>query len=300
MRIRSGLNHTVLVWFTVISLSFSSFSFGATKGIYLTQSTAENTGKVEYFIKQAKAAGIDTFVIDLSRSGSRYAQNIAKVKKAGLKYVARIVIFPHGGTPDQVKNERYWAQKYSLVEKAILLGADRIQLDYIRYNTKQPARAQNAQDVLEVIKYFKKRTDNHKVPLEIDVFGESSFKPSMHIGQDVRVFAPHIDVLNPMLYPSHFKPFEQHAGTPYKTVYKSLQAVKEQFKNKPPFKIHAYIELSNYHYKWSDEKRVGYIKEQLRAVRDAGIDGWYAWSANNHYDLLFQVLREKEPVLARE
>ena len=55
------------------------------KGIYLTQYTLEKPDKLDYLIREAKATGINTFVIDHEYYSSHYAPAIAKVKAAGLK-----------------------------------------------------------------------------------------------------------------------------------------------------------------------------------------------------------------------
>ena len=93
-----------------------------------------------------------------------------------------------------------------------------------------------------------------------------------------------------MVYPSHYSPFAQHFANPYDTVYDSLVRIQDQFDEKMPMKMYAYIELSNYHFSMSHEKTLSYIKQQLKAVDDAGADGWYAWSPHNRYDNLFKVL----------
>jgi len=281
-----------LILFTLSAPSTAAM----TKGIYLTQSTLENTSRLTYLIQRAKQAGINTFVIDLDRPSRRYEQNIQQVKDNNIVYVARVVIFPNGGTPDQVKSQAYWEKKYALVKTAVAYGADEIQLDYIRYNTKQPGSSQNAKDIYQVINWFKQKLAPQDIPLQIDVFGVSSFGESKYIGQNIKLFADTIDVLCPMVYPSHYTPFPQHFATPYETVYNSLQAIKKQFKESPmPFKLTPYIELSNYHYKLSQSKKTEYIYAQIRAAENAGADGWFAWSPHNQYDSLFHVL-ETRPV----
>src|SRR5690606_1188360 len=107
------------------------------KGIYLTQYTLENTAYLNHLIKNAKASGIDTFVIDYQYPSNKYTQNIALVKDSGLKYVARIVMFPDGGTPYAINDPEFWQRKYRLVKEAVNLGAKEIQLDYIRFNSAQ-------------------------------------------------------------------------------------------------------------------------------------------------------------------
>src|SRR5687767_13561615 len=82
------------------------------QGIYIRQPTLENDSKLKRLIKNATEVGIDTFVVDIDRPSKLYEKQIAKVKKAGLKYVARIVMFPGGGLAHQVKSQSYWKSKY--------------------------------------------------------------------------------------------------------------------------------------------------------------------------------------------
>ena len=81
------------------------------KGIYLTQSTATNTKLVDYLIKNSKSVGINTFVIDMTAPSKAYQNNIQKIKNAGIRYVARVGIFPDGGTASQVKSLSYWQKR---------------------------------------------------------------------------------------------------------------------------------------------------------------------------------------------
>lgn len=267
------------------------------KGIYLTQYTLENPEKLDYLLREAKATGLNTFIIDHEYTSSRFAPAIDKVKEAGIKPVVRIVVFSDGGKADQVKSKEYWEKKYSLVYDAIKAGASSIQLDYIRYSSKLPANPQHAKDVYQVIKWFKGKINGAGVPMEIDIFGEVSYYPSMHIGQDIKMFADSVDGVNPMVYPSHFWPYEKYSADPYNTIKKSLNALVEQFDDKPPFKVRAFIEAVNYHYikKTNDAQKQKYLLQEIRAVEDANAtSGWYVWSANNVYENLFKVLKNNK------
>lgn len=279
---------------TLILLGITSNASAWDKGIYLTQYMLENPQKLDYFIREAKASGINTFVIDHDYFSSRYAPAIAKVKAAGIKNVTRIVVFTDGGNAQQVRSQAHWEEKMKYINDAIKAGSDAIQLDYIRYSSKMPANPQHAKDVYQVIKFFKAKINAQKVPMEIDIFGEVSYHPSMHIGQDLKMFADSVDGMNPMVYPSHFWPYEKYSADPYKTVNSSLNALVDHFDGKPPFKLHAFIEAANYHYlkKTNDAQKQKYLLQQIRAVEDTkGADGWYVWSANNVYDNLFKVLK---------
>jgi hypothetical protein len=282
---------------TFLFLSMISSAHAWDKGIYLTQYMLEKPEKLDYLIRESKAVGINTFIIDHEYFSSHYAPAIAKVKAAGIKTVTRIVVFSDGGNRKQIRSQAHWEEKLKFVDDAIKSGADVIQLDYIRYSSKEPADPQHAKDVYKIIKWFKEKINAKNVPMEIDIFGEVSYYPSMHIGQDIKMFADSVDGVNPMVYPSHFWPYQKYSAEPYKTINNSLNALVGQFNDKAPFKVHAFIEAANYHYikKTSNAQKQKYLLEEIHAVEDAqNASGWYVWSANNVYDNLFLVLRNNK------
>lgn len=266
-------------------------SKGLIKGIYISQETAENTEMFNSLIKRAKDAGVNTFIVDLELPSEVYARNVSQLKANHITYVARIIMFPDGGTPEQITTESHWKRKYPLMERAISYGAEAIQLDYIRYNTRNGASHEHAKNIYKIISWYKSKLDEQHIPLQVDVFGISSFGEESHIGQNIKMFSQTIDVICPMVYPSHFVPFSEHFKTPYETVYGSLASIKDQFNNNIPVKLVPYIELSNYHYPLSQQKKLAYIYAQIRAAQNAGADGWYAWSPHNQYDTLFRVMK---------
>ncbi len=267
------------------------------KGIYLTQYMLEKPDKLNYLIREAKATGLNTFVIDHEYMSSHYAPAIAKVKAAGIKVVTRVVIFDNGGNAKEIKSQDYWEQRYKLIADAIKNGSDAVQLDYIRYSSKAPANPQHAKDVYQIIKWYKAKINALNTPMEIDIFGEVSYHPSLHIGQDLTMFADSVDGMNPMVYPSHFWPHQKYDVVPYKTINDSLNALVGHFNGKPPFKVHAFIEAANFHYvkKTSNAEKQKYLLQEIRGVENAkGVSGWYVWSANNVYENLFQVLKNNK------
>ncbi|MCB1828069.1 MAG: hypothetical protein KDH94_06545, partial [Coxiellaceae bacterium] len=251
--------------------------------------TASSTKKMDYLIQRAKKAGIDTFVIDVYGRNKHYAANIAKVRQAGIRYVARVVVYPYGARTHQVRDRKLLYNRLARAKYAVSLGASAIQLDYIRYHRLTPASVYNELNIFEVIKFFR-RNINPNVNLQIDIFGVAAHRPTRTIGQNAKLFAPVLNSINPMVYPSHYEPFRHHAVRPYSTVMDSVAALRKQLANYPNVKVFAYIELSNYRYPMSYQKKVQYIKAQMQGARDGGANGWYAWSANNHYKILFNML----------
>jgi hypothetical protein len=251
------------------------------RGIYITQYMFENTAFLNHLIAGAKRAGVNTFVVDMEKPSKQYRDNLALVKENNIHYVARIIMFPGGGTAAQIENPAVWQKKYALVKQAVDWGANQIQLDYIRYNTKQKPSANNSKNVLKIISWYKNKLSGQNIPLQVDVFGIASFGESKYIGQNIQLFSQSVDAICPMVYPSHYVPFPEHFKKPYDTVFNSLKSIKGQFANPMPIKMYAYIELSNYHFPMSKPKTLEYIKAQIKAVHDAGGDGWYAWSPHN-------------------
>lgn len=278
-----------LVLLILCTMGFANSANAFVKGIYLTQTTLENTVYLNYLINRSKKVGINTFVVDLEIPSKKYQQNIALLKENDIQYVARVIVFPDGGRPDQIASEAYWAKRYNLIKAAVAYGADQIQLDYIRYNTKQPASLDNSKHIFKVVQWYK---DRLSIPLQADVFGISSFGESKHIGQNLRMMAKSVDALCPMVYPSHFEPYRVHAVTPYQTIYTSLRALRSQFNDVMPVKLYAYIEISNYRFPLSPSRRHAYVLAEMKAVKDANADGYFVWSAHNKYDYLFNVLGE--------
>lgn len=267
------------------------------RGIYLTQYTLENTKTLQYLMEKAKATGINTFVIDHEFPSTKYYTNTGLVKANGFKHVARIIVFPDGGTAEQIKSKAHWEKRYELVQDAIKAGADEIQLDYIRYSSKVPPNAKNADDIYDIIKWYKDKLAPQNIPLQIDIFGETSFIVSPRIGQDIKKFSSIVDGANPMVYPSHYWPYQKYSAQPYKTIYDSLNSMFNKFDNNPPFKLRAFIEAANYKYikSTSDAQKQKYLLEEIRAVEAVGgMYGWYVWSAHNNYDNLFKVLENNK------
>ncbi|HRE32352.1 MAG TPA: hypothetical protein PLD88_10295, partial [Candidatus Berkiella sp.] len=126
----------------MFSLLGSSGAAATVKGIYINQGTLENSAKLNELIQQSKAVGINTFVVDLQKVTRNYQKNINLIKKNGIRYVVRIVVFPDGGRAQQIKSKEYWQNRAKLIDTAVSMGADEIQLDYIRYSSKQSPSAQ--------------------------------------------------------------------------------------------------------------------------------------------------------------
>jgi hypothetical protein len=264
----------------------------AVRGIYLQQSTVEDASQLRDLIDRAKPASINTFVVDVVRRSPEYEQGIAAIAKAGLRYVPRVTIFPDGARPDQIGDRALLERRWRSIDRALKLGATDVQLDYIRFSSRNGAFPENASQVLEVIRFFRQRVQERGARLQIDIFGEVSYGPSTRIGQDMRLFASNLDAVCPMLYPSHFEPYRETAKAPYETVNGAILALERQIEAHP-IPIYPYIESFNYRHRMTGPERADYFEAQLEAVLDSGAQGFYIWSVGNHYDIPFAVLERR-------
>ena len=264
----------------------------AVKGIYVQQLTAQDPSRLRELIDKAKKAGFNTFVVDLWRRSPKYVKAIETIKAAGLHYVPRVTIFPDGARREQIDDRSLREHRARLLEYAIDLGATDVQLDYIRFSSRNLPSPENSSKVREVLRFFRERVQKRGARLQIDIFGEVSYGPSLRIGQDMRVFAPEIDAVCPMLYPSHFEPYKETAKIPYETVHGAILALERQIKASP-IPIYPYIEHFNYRYRMSDEARAAYFEAQLEAVLNSSSQGFYIWSVGNFYDIPFAVLERR-------
>jgi len=265
-------------------------SFAQVRGIYVTQSTAQNAAKLRHLIRQAKASNINTFVVDTNYRNSRFARNITLLHQNGIRYVARIVVFPHGANYAQARNKKIWEKRWNSAQYAISLGAKEIQLDYIRYRSWRHSSLKHSHQIHKIIKYFKNKLAGSGIKLQVDIFGVVAHRPSNTIGQNALLFSNSVDAFCPMVYPSHYEPFRYYSKRPYETVYNSITKLKQQLGHQSNVKIYAYIEMSNYRYPMGRAKKIKYIQAQMQGAINAGADGWYAWSPNNKYHLLFKLL----------
>ena len=264
----------------------------AVRGIYLQQLTAQDDKRLRELIERSKEVGINTFVVDLWRRSPDYPKAVKTIQDAGLRWVPRITMFPDGARPGQIDDRQLLEKRWSLVEHALSLGATDIQLDYIRFSSKNAPSPENATKVREVLRFFRQRLKERGARLQIDVFGEVSYGPSIRIGQDMGLFAPELDAVCPMLYPSHFEPYKETAKTPFQTVYGAISALERQTKNNP-LPIYPFIEHFNYRYRMTEEQRAAYFEAQLQAVLSSGAQGFYVWSVGNYYDIVFNVLERR-------
>ncbi len=220
----------------------------------------------------------------------------------------RLALKSKSGAPWRQHGRQVWAdpantevQDYNLAlaEEVADMGIDEIQFDYIRF----PAEGDLADidysfDVQSTPKYeilagFLRRAEELLHPrgvlVSIDVYGVMAWSKQRDIdvtGQRLTTLSHYVDVISPMLYPSHFyPPFEGHnypAWEPYFFVY---QGVIKTSRLVAGGGAHIRPWLQAFHYKVKDRYRPDYVTTQILASHDIGVSDFLLWNAGNDYDV---------------
>lgn len=188
-----------------------------------------------------------------------------------------------------------WNYNIQLAVEAANLGFDEIQLDYIRFPSDgmldladygpeyaDSTRLDAITGFLSEMKAALAKTD---ALLAVDIFGITMWETDDGgIGQNFAAIAPLVDVVCPMIYPSHFYPgaigLDIPNNHPYEVIYSSLQngaaMVPEARDKLRPW-------LQDFSYGEGIEYGDAEVLAQIQAVDDFGATGWMIWSPSNIY-----------------
>lgn len=285
-------------------------------------------------------------------AGIRYVQDmetlINKCKEKDIYLIARIVAFKDpflaeakpewcihnpDGSIFRDKNNLAWLNPYNrevweyllaIAQEALNIGFDEVQFDYIRFSTDSGMEnvdfTQEEKDreeiITEFVQYASDRIHEEGGAVSADVYGMviDSEVDQKIVGQNYVEMAKYLDYISPMIYPSHYGPYNYNIpipdAEPYQLVLTALQASKQVLAGvlnttvsgnemqeytteelaalKPMEDIRAQVRpwLQDFTATWvkghitygADE-----IKAQIQAVYDAGYEEWILWNASNRY-----------------
>lgn len=221
-------------------------------------------------------------------------------RKVPLKYPDRGVNHIRGGLwKDRTGNpwldpfnRKNWEYIGQIVDFALDLGFPEVQLDYVRFPSEGkvdwqvfPARqsygdmnATQTQVVAAFSQFIRDRVSRRGALLSADIFGIVSVNRSDHgIGQALNMIAAPFDVLSPMLYPSHFHKGEYSVPNPNEQPYDIVKRSLDDYRMRVPNKnIRPWLQDFQ---KYSKDQ----IREEIRAVREAGFQEYLMWNAANRY-----------------
>jgi hypothetical protein len=250
-----------------------------------------------------------------------------KLKEHNVYPIARIVVFkdtilakkrpelsflnPDGtlwnngkSQPDSFMNpykKEVWDYNIAVAKEAVKAGFKEIQFDYVRFPEGFETRADKLQYThderprIDVVADFVKAAREQISPLgarvSVDIFGYAASVPAAEgIGQDFEQISKYVDVIAPMVYPSHYGTgwfgSKVPDAAPYVTISGAMVDTKKKIEPLAAYKPIVRPWLQDFTASWVQ----GYIKygkhevdEQIRALKDNGIEEFLLWNAVNTY-----------------
>ncbi|MBN3032578.1 MAG: hypothetical protein JW873_00590 [Candidatus Saganbacteria bacterium] len=192
-----------------------------------------------------------------------------------------------------------------IAETAALSGVDEVQFDYIRFpaegeslNAYYPHRQEGASKVdiiCDFLRDVRARLGPYNTSLAVDIFGVTAWQSRVDIdnlGQDLRRMAKYLDVISPMLYPSHFHPgydgFANPGAEPYYFIHTGLAQAKRLLSGEAT-ELVPWLQGFDMS---SPNFGKNYILEQVRACREEKVKGFLIWNAGNNYSVSFAALKK--------
>ena len=268
---------------------------------------------------------------------------VDSLRAHGILPIARIVVFKDSvaarnnpehtirqpdGSPWRDKQGLTWVNPYAneiweynlrVGDEAIRMGFGEIQFDYIRFPEpykslpRQVFPGQNGRTKPQVLAEFlttaRARYAKAGVRTTADVFGLVTTVPgALEIGQAWEPLATSVDVMLPMVYPSHYPRgsfnIERPNAAPYEIIHAAITRARERDEK---------LGITGEHVRpWLQAFSIGSpkygpaeIEAQKRAVYDSGYDGWVMWEPGTRYDLFLPALektfvsRKKVPPVPR-
>ena len=180
---------------------------------------------------------------------------------------------------------------------------DEIQYDYVRFPIGKDADAADYGIPMEsdtkqkmitgFLSYAAEKLHEKDIVLTADVFGTiiGNDEDAGRVGQDYKILGETVDVLCPMVYPSHYGngvfgyavPDAEPYGTVNRALLDSVEALapcEEQKRAGVRPWLQAFTATwVDGHISYGGEQ----IREQIQAVYDAGYEEWILWNAANRY-----------------
>jgi hypothetical protein len=179
-----------------------------------------------------------------------------------------------------------------LAEEAAAMGVDHILWDYIRKpdGPVEQFRFVGLETTAEeAIVEFTRLADERLAPYGVvhgaSVYGVSADRPT-EVSQDIVALSEYLDYVAPMIYPSHWGPGEYDVANPLMQPYDMVAATLEVWQEVTADKrarVLPWLEDSNWPIRLGYPDRAGYIREQIQATYDAGIDEWMLWDSSVRY-----------------
>jgi hypothetical protein len=202
-------------------------------------------------------------------------------------------------------SEEAWKYNIAIAEEAVKIGFDEIQFDYVRFpsfngNTEVPyfpnqKKMKREDAILKFLSMAKERIEPYGARISIVLFGYTTWRNHLPgEAQHLYEMGKRVDVVYPMLYPSHFADdflkHKQKEKRTYDIVYRSARR-GDSLLRFTDTRLIAYIQGFTWKQSTLGEN---YIAVQMQAAEDADSDGWIVWNAKGEYSETFHSLVNKQ------
>lgn len=204
-------------------------------------------------------------------------------------------------------DKEVWDYNIDIAKEAATYGFREIQFDYIRFTsdgitknclyTKADGRVKS--DVIrDFLKYAYQELKPFGVKVSADVFGLTcSAQGDIGIGQVMEKVAQGVDIVCPMVYPSHYVNGVYQIPNPdikpYETVFKSLTDAQKKLGNtNKRVIIRPWLQDFSLKSHYGREQ----LLAQIKAVENSGLKEWIFWNPSSRYDYRKYRLKSEVPI----
>ena len=200
-----------------------------------------------------------------------------------------------------------WDYNIGVAEELVKLGFGEIQFDYIRFPEpyaslpKQVfpgAKGVSKPDALAAyLKEARARINKLGVRSTADIFGlVTTVGGALEVGQEWEKVSPQLDVVLPMVYPSHYPRgsfgIPSPNADPYKVIKIAITRAHERDNKlgiKDPEHVRPWLQAFSL---GKPPYGAAEIEAQKKAVYDSGYDGWVMWNPGSIYDVFMPALEK--------
>mgnify|MGYP002749460269 CR=1 FL=1 len=261
--------------------------------------------EIEPVIKKLKDNGIYTIARIVSFKDTIYAKENPD----------KIIVYKDGGKAFTNSDGLVWVSAYdknlweynvTVAKEAAKAGFNEIQFDYVRFpasnggkldkvlNYRNTDNMTKAEAIQKYLNYAKKELSPYNVYISADIYGQvGSSSDDMSLGQFWEAVSSEVDYVSPMMYPSHYGKgvygLDIPDANPYKTIYHSTKdSINRNNNISSPAIIRPWIQAFTAtwvkgHITYGPKE----VKEQIKAMKDLGVDEYILWSATNRYENFF-------------
>jgi hypothetical protein len=182
----------------------------------------------------------------------------------------------------------------AIAKEIVAHGVRAVAFDYVRFPTDgDVARIRltkvKGSRVDAIAGFLERARQDIEAEIGICVFGFSVWHPLRAEGQDIERLGEFIDVLYPMLYPSHFgRDFKNEETENWRNYWIYFDSVREAFERlSGSVRVVPFVQGFEYRAKTYD---AGYVFSQLNGVMSARGDGFIIWNARSDYSICWRAL----------